>query len=482
MIVTYLSGYETLLNLTHVCTHWRHVITTCPTFWTDIRIGVKGMIDSLANLSFERADGCLLDVQISPPAEKLDVRKRRSLTPRHHTIPTLSPGRRIRTLCIESGWVLILEVLDRWADALSSLQLLDIATGDSSSLPSRPTIFFGDALTELRLHGIAVPGLDHIRAPNLTALRLWDDYQPCSATKLFDFLEAAPALEEVSIKGNCLTAYEFPPPNRTVTLPHVRSLMLMLRHARRLASHLVCPSLTDTRLADAFPVDPAAGIFPPPFHQLLGRCSVEIIDRVTVGISEQEEHKECFLQLRTPSDAMFTTACITQFVIDDPVPDDDPLWTFSAVFDQTLSTLLTLPLANVVTFTIDIVPFPSDDTADPTDIVTRFAEVFKKCPTLHEVVLEDYPLDCLSVFSRDGMPPIQVLIIKHPEYLSWEELAERVTEVAQIRHSRGAPLERIEVVATTEESPRIERLESWVQQVRYRVEPPQKYWRQCPWS
>ena len=469
MIVTYLSGYETLIGLTHVCTHWRRVITTCPTFWTDIRFGGKDMIDSLANLFFERANGCPLDVYISPPPYR-----RRILAPRHHTIPTLSPGKRIKTLRMNSGWVEILEVLGRWADALSPLQSLDLSVMEASSFPSRPTIFLGDALTDLKLSGVAVPGLGYIRAPNLTTFGLWDNSQTsCSVTTLLDFLEATPALEEVSIEGSSLTTHDFPPPNKTITLPHVRLILLGLRRACQLASHLVCPSLMDTRLVDAFPVDPAVGIFTPPFHQLLGQYSVEMINRVAMTISDQEALKECFLQLGTPSDTRFLIGYETQESFDSD-EDPDPSWTFSVLFNQALSALLSLPLHNVVTFTIDVAPSPYDDTIDPTDIVTRFAAVFKQCPKLHEVVLDRYPPRCLSIFSRDITPPVQVLIIKHHEDVSWEELAERITEVARVRHSKGAPLKRIEIITATENNPRIERLESWVQEVRYQVEPPQK--------
>jgi len=438
------------------------------------------MVESLANLFFERAGGCTLDVRVSP----LAFRRRRPL--REQIIPTLSPGKRIRTLYIKHNWAKIQEIVGRWADALSSLQVLDL-NPDEPSLPSQSTIFVGGALKDLKLFGLAVPGLDYIRAPNLTVFRLYDNFQtPCSATRLFDFLEVAPTLEEISICVDSTMVDDFSPPNRTITLPHARFILLSMQRSPQLASHLVCPSSTDTHLVDMFPDSPTDGIFPSSLHQLLGQYSVGMIDRVIMRVSDRDGHKDCSLQLRTPSDTRFRITCSTAYLPETFPEDLDPEWTFSVLLDKTVSTLSSLPLGNVTALSIDIEPSPSDSTADSTEIVRRFAEVFEKCPKLHEMVLEHYHPRCLSVLSRDRTPPIQVLIIKHledksMEEVSWEEFAEGVAEVARIRHSRGVPLKRVEVIVTSEENRRIERLESWVQEVKYRVEPSQKSGRDL-WS
>jgi len=369
--------------------------------------------------------------------------------------------------------------MDRWGDALSPLQVLDI-NADQMTLPFPSMTFVLDALKHLRLFGLAVLGLDYIRAPNLTVLRLCDNFQTqCSATRLFDFLEATPALEEVSIHIDSTVVDDVSPPNRTVTLLHARSILLSISHVPQFASHLVCPSSTSVRLVDVLPDSVADGIFPSSLHRLLGQYSVGAVDRVVMRVSDRVEHKECSLQLHSPSDTNFQITYATEHFAETLPEDVDREWNFPVLFDQAVSALLSLPLGNVISFSIDIEP-PSDSVPHSTEIAERFVEMFKKCPKLHEVVLDNYLPHCFSAFSQDRTPPIQVLIIKHPEGGSWEELAEHVTEAARIRHSRGVPLKRIEIITSSEGNPRIERLESWVQEVKYTVEPSQGAGRN-PW-
>jgi len=421
------------------------------------------MVEPLANLFFERAGGCTLDVHISPPGFR-----RRRLS-RDQTLPTLSPGKRITALSVDHTWDRIQEIIDKWGDALSPLQVL-VINANQTSPPFPSMTFVGHALKHLKLFGLAFIGLDYIRAPNLTVLRLCDNFQTqCSATRLFDFLEATPSLEDVSIHIDSTVIDDVSPPNRTVTLQRVRSILLSISHVPQLASHLICPSSTNARLVDVLPgsVD---GIFPPSLHEFLEQYSVGVVDRVVMRVSDQIGRKECSLQLHSPSDASFWISYETEQFAGTPPEDPDPEWDFSILFDQAVSALLSFPLGNVISFSIDIEP-PSDFVANSTEITGRFVEMFKKCPKLHEVVLDSCLPHCFPIFSQDRTPPIQVLVIKHPEGGSWEELAEHVTEVARIRHSRGVPLKRIEIITSLEGNPRVEPLESWVQEVKYRVEP-----------
>lgn len=430
------------------------------------------MVEPLANLFFERAGGCTLDVHISSPS----YRRRRP--PRDHTLPTLSPGKRITALSVENTWARVQEIINKWGDALSPLQVLYINANEM--LPPFPSMtFVGHALKHLKLFGLALRGLDYIRAPNLTVLRLCENFQTqCSATRLFDFLEATPALEDVSIHIDSTVIDDISPPNRTVTLPRVRSILLSIIHVPQFASHLVCPASTNARLVDVLP-GRFGGIFPPSFHELLEQYSVGVVDRVVMRVSDRAVHKECSLQLHSPSDTSFWISYETEQFAGTPPENPDPEWDFSILFDQAVSALLSLPLGNVISFSIYIEP-PSDFVTNSTEITGRFVEMFKKCPKLHEMVLDNCLPHCFSIFSQDRTPLIQVLIIKHPEGGSWEELAERVTEVARIRHSGGVPLKRIEIITSSEGNPRVERLESWVQEVKYRVEPSKENWRN-PW-
>lgn len=465
LVATYLGDYIMLIYLTHVCTHWRRVITACPTFWTRIEFGDEGigMTTFITNLFLERANGCPLDVHISPPLIPRNIR------PKRYIIPTLPPGQQVKTLCIKYSWTAIQKILGNWVDALFPLQVLEL-DADEPSLASRSTIFVGDALKDLKLRGFAIPGLEYIRTPNLTTFLFSENLQtPCSVKRLFDFLEAAPALEEVSIRVNSLSVHDFPPPSRTLTFPHIRLITLEMNHAPQVSSHLVCPSSTDTRLTNMFPENPAVGIFPESIHQFSERYSVGTIDQVIMRVAERDEYKRCSLQLCSPSGARFKIACQTAW-IPEPFPPETDLWAFSVLFDQAVSALLSLPLGNVTTFAMATKYSPSDFAEDVAGIVPRIAEVFEKCPNLREVLLQNYPPRALSVLSRDKTPSIQVLVIKYPWDDLWEELAENIAEVARARHSKGVPFKRIEIF-TAEKHPRIELLESWVQEVKYQVQP-----------
>ena len=226
---------------------------------------------------------------------------------------------------------------------------------------------------------------------------------------------------------------------------------------------------------DLFQVGPVP-IFPPTLLQLLGQYSVEIIDRVTIHVSGRDGCKTCLLRLYTPLGTTFRISCETVHHPQtfEPFPPDTDEWAFSVLFDQTISALLLLPLGSVTTLSIGTGDTPPGPVPDPTEVIAKLATLLRKCRGLDEMVLENYPPRCLTVLLEDDTPPIRILIIKHSGDVLWEELVEHTTEVARVRHSRGAPLKRIEIVTATEGGTRIEQLESWVQEVEYRVEPPLK--------
>ena len=409
---------------------------------------------SLANIFFQRAKGCDMDVQLSFHIFPRRRKRRVSLTPKRLILPTPSPEQRIRTLSVQSyTWDEAQNVINGWANALSPLEELVIITDDEHPHVSRPPIFVGEALKTLRLRNFAIPGLDHIRAPNLTVLELLDSSEtPCSMKTLFDFLDTTPFLEDVSIRP--CHPYDFPPTDRKVILPHVRRLIFAMEHVPEVASQLICPSVTSTQLMDVLPDDSVTPLFPPTLHSFLEQYSVEAINKVTMRVSDGEGHQTS-LQFHSPSGNTFCFTCR------DSDPSDE-LWSFTLLFDEAVSTLLSFPLSQVVAFTIDTED--SDFTGDPNHIRTKLAEVFEKCSKLQKVVLESYGLGRFPDFSRDKMPSIQALVIKHPKDISWEELVENVTEAAQIRHSKGKPLNRVEIF-TAQEHPKIEQLESLVQEV-----------------
>ena len=411
----------------------------------------------LANVFFERAKGCDMDVFISFLLY-MGRRKRRSLTPRNLIIPKLSPGQRIRTLSVQvDSWERIQELVSGWADALFPLEKLEIDTNVEYPAP-QPTVFVGEALKSPSSTGLAIPGLYNILAPNLTVLNLADSsLMPCSVMALFDFLDTSPSLEDVEISTR--TTCDFPPPHRKVTLPHVRRIALDTGNTSQVASQLICPSVTTTRLADAFPDD--NDTFPPALRSLLAQYSVESIDKVLVHVSDRVGAQRCSLQFHAPSGTTFWYTCQT----DDPSGD---IWSFPLLLDETVSALQALPLNQVVALAIDI-PAPSQFVGDPdfNQIRTKLAEVLEKCSILQEVVLESYGPSCFPDFSREKTPPIRTLIIKHPEGVSWEELVENITGVARVRHTKGKPLDKVEIF-TAEGHPEIEQLKSLVQEVMYR--------------
>ena len=463
------GGYEMLIRLTHVCTQWRQVIVACPTFWTHIRFGGGYMTDSLANLFFERAKQCALDVHISFLLSLRKWRKRRSLIPKVLAIPKLSPGQWIRSFSIDQGhptWAKVQELVGGWADALSLAQELVLLVDEGNPPPSTPAVFVGKALKNLRLEGFAIPGLDYIKAPNLTVLEL-EDYSraPLSVVALLDFFDATPSLEDVSICSS--RVHEFPPLNRKVTLSHLQRVTLSVDHSPQVASYLICPSITNTWLSEVLPDDPSASAFFPELPWLSGQYSVEVINDVRMQVFDLDGSQSCCLQIRDPSGATLRASRQASQEPDPFPPFADEIWPFPILFNQVVSTLLSLPLDHVTAFSADLQE-ASEFAVDPDQIRGRLAEVFEKCLDLQEVVLENYSPGHFPDISGKKMPAIRALVIKHPGNVSWEELVENVTEAARARHSRGAPLERIEIF-TKEEQPRIEELESLVREVEYRV-------------
>ncbi|KAF9789674.1 hypothetical protein BJ322DRAFT_551526 [Thelephora terrestris] len=458
--------YKMLIHLTHVCAQWRHVLIACPTFWTHIRFGGADMTSSIASLFFERAQQCALDVHVSFAQFIPKRRKRIPLAPRFLVIPELASERRIRSLfASEPTWGQTQGLLGGWTDALSQIQELELTTDEEHPPPSTLTTFVWDALRSLTLAGFAAPGLHNIKAPNLTVLKFWDSsYTPLSVVALFDFFDAAPSLEDVSIGSSMV--YEFPPSNRKVTLSHVQRIDLFIGGAPRIASHLTCPSITYTRLTDALPDDPNDSLFPPELQRLLGQYSVKEIINVIMRVFDRNECQLCSLEFRDPSGTTFRTTRKT-FNHDplQPVPDD--VWPFPVLFDQAISTLLPLPLGQVASFSVDMRE-ASDFEVDSDHVRGSLAEAFEKCKNLRAVVLESYSPGLFPDISGEKMPPIRVLVVKHPEGVGWEEFVNNVTEAAQARHSRGAPLDRVEII-TTEEHPKVEQLEILAQEVEYRV-------------
>lgn len=472
MIATYattadLSRCVTSIYLTHVCAQWRRAVTSCPTLWTYIIVGLKGMSDSLFNLFSERAEGCPLELDV-----RLQLNLDRPERPwqKSFPIPTIPPGQQIKVLNVEKNtWDQISRLICRWTDALSSLQNLSLHL-DKPPLSSSTTIFVGEALKNLTMIGCATPGLDYVRAPKLTVLYLWDDSPvACSVRRLLDFFDASPALEHISIGTNGRVVDDFPPPDRKVMLPHLRAIFLMMTDPSQIVSHLICPSKMQMHLIDELRDSPTVGIFPPDLDQLLGPHSASTIERVSMDISYDGpyRHKYCSLRFDTSSGTTLKVARNNIF----STSTSDNAWTFPFVFDQVVTTLLSLQLDQVVTFTTHIShltnKYPHHIQPDYGNIKMGLTEVLKRYPKLRVVEL----MRCLPIhfpdFSQDTMPPIQALVVTHDYTISWEHFGERTIEAARARHSRGTPLKRIEII-TRESQPRIEQLESLVQEVVYR--------------
>ena len=181
-----------------------------------------------------------------------------------------------------------------------------------------------------------------------------------------------------------------------------------------------------------FPDSLTTGIFPPNLFELLGQWSVGIIDRVMMHVLDQDVYKVCSLKFYSPSGAWFQVACEPKHLPNLPLEDPVLEWTFSVLFNQVVSALSSLLLNDITLFSIDTESSLPDPTADSTEIVRRLIELFVKCLKLHTVVLENHLPVCLSALLQDGIPPIQVLVIKHPEDVLWEEFIKRITEVAHI--------------------------------------------------
>ena len=421
---------------------------------------------SLAKVYFERAGECEVDVDISFAVVRRPGGPRLSLNPNMFPLPNPSPGQQIRALSLGSAsWDGAYKLVGKWAHAFSPLQELALGIDDDRFDPSTSMNLFGEALKNLTLTGFVDPGLQDIKAPNLTVLDVqvsYDGYLP--VTVLFDFLDATPSLEQARISSS--QVYGFPPPDRKIDLLRLRLIDLTMKHVPQVASQLICPSVVDTQLTDVLPGDNDVPVFPLELRSLLGKYSVEAITEVLMRVSDQDEFRQGSLHFRSPSGTTFKITCAMVFIPEPEPSFADEIWPFPILFDQTVATLLSLNLGEVVSLSIHLQD-SLDFAIDPGHVKARLGAVFEKCLDLQEVVLENYSPGRFPDFSREKMPPIRTLRIKHPKDVSWEELVEDVTEAARSRHSRGAPLEKIEIF-TAEEHPRIEQLESLVEEVVYR--------------
>lgn len=395
-----------------------------------------------------------MDVKI---AFRLDLDPWRpiSLSSTRLTIPMLSSKQRIRTLSVGSqSWDQFQDLISRWTGALAPLEELELETDDYGLTEApRSPIFVGEALKRLKLEGFVIPGLYNIKAPNLTVLKLINTFQtPCSVGTIFDFFDATPSLEDIYIYSN--TTYDFTPPDREVTLSHLRRISLDTEHSHLVASRLICPSVNTIELVNPLQEDFLVGLFPQELLSLLEKYSVEAFDEVFMRVSDWDEDQMWSVQFCAPTGTSF---CSTHAAED--------LWPFPVLFDQAVHTLLSLPLGQVVALTICTQDSPNS-LGNPNHVRAKLVEVLEKCSNLRKVVLGNYCAGCFPDLVRDTLPSIQTLVIGHPRGVSWEELVEYVTGVARTLHSRGRPLKRVEIF-TAKTHPKMEQLEDLVQEVVY---------------
>ena len=231
LIPDHLEDYNkdiNLITLTHVCRSWRKIFVSRPSLW--------------AKLNFKNVDKTRVYVERSRSAP-LGI----SLSPFHDeealllAIPYIH---RLKALSVYGEPDEILPVLaEHFSRPFPLLDKLKICFRPNwtSALPGG--LFGGDlsSLRELALMGVitALPCRD---LSNLTTFELHDvPEDKILLTQLLDFFESAPYLRHIQLHYS-LPSFSNAPPERVVSLPHLKDLSINADQPHSILNHLSIPA------------------------------------------------------------------------------------------------------------------------------------------------------------------------------------------------------------------------------------------------
>ncbi|KAF9780829.1 hypothetical protein BJ322DRAFT_284954 [Thelephora terrestris] len=201
-----------LIKLTHVCRGWRELFTTRSSLWTQLdfrnvektRAYIQRSKYSPLELSLKNCDGA----SYTDEATSLMV-------PHIHRLKSLTVFAKI-----------LPEVFEHCFCAAPLLEELDICVAGSRDPVLDSALFNGDlsTLRVLSLYGVTTH-LPWRTLANLRALTLGSWGPKHGVTQLLDIFESSPLLQTVSLEDS-VPELSDAPPERIVSLPHLKSLTL----------------------------------------------------------------------------------------------------------------------------------------------------------------------------------------------------------------------------------------------------------------
>ena len=227
----YCDPNEGLIELTHVCRHWREIFISRASLWTFL---------DCVDLDQTRI---YLERSKMSPLEMWFARDGYHPFP-DDTLLLIAPHvGRLKALTLLGPSKIILKFINHFGSPAPLLEELDIQVCSPYTTVSEGALFGGNlsSLRELRLSGVL--NLPWGNLPNLTVFDFrWAPGNGISVTQLLDFFEGAPLLREVKLENSLPKSFDAPD-GRVVSLPHLRLLRISAQPVHSiLLNHLRVPT------------------------------------------------------------------------------------------------------------------------------------------------------------------------------------------------------------------------------------------------
>jgi len=466
LIPTYLPSQGDRFRASFVCCHWRMTFLGYAALWTRLRL-TKGK--TYVKTLLDRAKGSPLTIF----ASRTDpVRAIKLLRPHANQITSLEFAN-----CRRAD---IRRFSEFFSGSLPSLRTLEI---NAAQEIGRDPLFNGDGLKEFRLHSKRSPILSYFAFPNLTSFELSVvSAEVFNGSRLLDFLEASPMLQEVYMMVIAPISLEGIPRGMLIFLQDVERFCLVARDggsSYKLATHISCPSaqytsFTHTREKE-HALDALVEKFPEAsWDTIVRQYTTSPIEEVTF---ETESDSDYFIACSLTFQSTDGTVIKLRFEVDEDDEDRDaPEWKesftamYALVFYGASQTIKNRPLL-VNIKRLQIYGPSSLNQGWIMNIAESFRELFQSLRHLEELTIcgcDMRPYPFVFWAKRNGYkgqimyPPIKVLMVLYPWNIPGEEFMEDLVVLVRTQHERGIPFERV-LIHMYDPPAKLEKtLERWV--------------------
>jgi len=471
-LIPFFLAYKDLIVATHVCRHWRNILTASPPLWSSL--DNEFMDENLVATYMDRCGGTPLDVSFSSELTKnVPFLKKLVLCSSHI--------RKIHVPCVP--WYHISEISDAFDTPLPLLRDVEFSTGHGESPPPfrRPFLAGATNLASLHLsdHNVPPGTLLHFIIPSLTHLTLiFSDPRIPMVGEILELLRTSPLIEDLRIHADVLLdAPEDNPalPGRfeSVDLLCLRNIHFNWatpRSQHTLLVHIQHPpdcSVFMQMQSDSDVAQPPQNVFP----KIWDAFSLADPSHVTLRLKREQSSTECTIIAKASSGASVSITHmqnVGRFIstdgdgdlVRDPRRDRDD----NHVFSDAVALVGELPLRCVRKFVLE--DLKTDEMSKPRS--------FQVPPALVNLISSDMPnlrtlsltRTCVSELLEILTPPpppspapptglldsdvaptppcpsLKVLEMRHPSWVaSWH--CPELLALAKARKYGGAPFERV---------------------------------------